>query len=118
MTERSNGTGFTFSATSEQRKLERQFEMGSGHTLNFTRRALAEFIEEHTGRDGYAKDYPQRGSTAWTLRNQTQDASSGRKKTHPRLVPTRRAQSRLPASSRRAARAVSHVAYDFFISSK
>jgi hypothetical protein len=56
--------------TSEKRKLERLFEMDSGHALNFTHRTLAEFIEEQTGRDVYAKDYPQRGSgsKAWKLR--------------------------------------------------
>jgi hypothetical protein len=56
--------------TSEKRKLERLFEMGSGHALDFTHRTLGEFIEEHTGRDVYAKDYPERGSNskAWKLR--------------------------------------------------
>lgn len=56
--------------TSEKRKLERLFEMGSGHALDFTHRTLGEFVEEHTGRDVYAKDYPQRGSgsKAWKLR--------------------------------------------------
>jgi hypothetical protein len=56
--------------TSEKRKLERLFEMGSGHALDFTHRTLGEFIEEHTGRDVYAKDYPVRGtgSKAWKLR--------------------------------------------------
>ena len=44
--------------------------MGSGHALNCTHPTLAEFIEEHTDRDVYAKDYPQRssGSKAWKLR--------------------------------------------------
>ncbi len=56
--------------SAEKRKLERLFEMGSGHLLDFTHRTLAEFIEEHTGRDVYAQDYPQRGSgsKAWKLR--------------------------------------------------
>lgn len=56
--------------TSEKRKLERLFEMGSGYALNFSHRTLGEFIEEHAGRDVYAKDYPQRGSgsKAWKMR--------------------------------------------------
>ena len=56
--------------TSEKRKLERLFAMGSGHALDFTHRTLAEFVEEHTGRDVYAENYPQRGSgsKAWKLR--------------------------------------------------
>jgi hypothetical protein len=56
--------------TAEKRKLERLFEMGSGYVLNFSNRTMADFIEEHTGRDVYAKDYPQRGtgSKAWKLR--------------------------------------------------
>lgn len=56
--------------SSEKRKLERLFEMGSGHALDFTHRTLGEFIEEHTGRDVYAKDYPKRGSgsKAWVIR--------------------------------------------------
>lgn len=56
--------------TSEKRKLERLFEMGGGHALDFSHRTLREFIEEHTGRDVYAPDYPQRGSgsKAWKLR--------------------------------------------------
>lgn len=56
--------------TSEKRKLERLFEMGSGYALDFSHRTLGEFIEEHTGRDVYAKNYPKRGSgsKAWKLR--------------------------------------------------
>lgn len=56
--------------TAEKRKLERLFEMGSGYVLNFSNRTMADFVEEHTGRDVYAKDYPQRGtgSKAWKLR--------------------------------------------------
>lgn len=56
--------------TAEKRKLERLFEMASGYVLNFSNRTMADFVEEHTGRDVYAKDYPQRGtgSKAWRLR--------------------------------------------------
>lgn len=56
--------------TAERRKLERLFEMESGYALDFSHRTLGEFIDEHTGRDVYAKDYPQRGSgsKAWKLR--------------------------------------------------
>ena len=56
--------------TSEKRKLERLFAMGSGHALDFTHRTLGEFVEARTGRDVYARHYPQRGSgsKAWKLR--------------------------------------------------
>jgi hypothetical protein len=55
---------------SERRKLERLFEMGSGHALDFSHRTLGDFIEEHAGRDVYTEGYPQRGSgsKAWKLR--------------------------------------------------
>jgi hypothetical protein len=46
--------------TSEKRKLERLFEMGSGHALDFTHRTLGEFIEDHPERGS--------GSKAWKLR--------------------------------------------------
>jgi hypothetical protein len=44
--------------------------MGSGYVLDFSHRTLDEFIQEHTGRDVYAVDYPQRGSgsKAWRVR--------------------------------------------------
>lgn len=56
--------------SSERRKLERLFEMESGYLLDFSHRTLAEFIEEHAGRDVYDQAYPQRGSgsKAWRLR--------------------------------------------------
>src|SRR5512136_1513356 len=56
--------------TSEKRKLERLFDMGSGHALDFSHRTLGEFVDESTGRNVYAKDYPQRGtgSKAWKIR--------------------------------------------------
>ncbi|ACG71704.1 conserved hypothetical protein [Anaeromyxobacter sp. K] len=47
--------------TAEKRKLERPFKMGSGCVLNLSNRTMADFIEEHSGRD-YAKDHPQRGT--------------------------------------------------------
>lgn len=57
-------------SSAEKRKLERLFEMGSGYVLDFSHRTLADFIEEHTGRDVYAESYPQRGSgsKAWRVR--------------------------------------------------
>lgn len=35
----------------EKRKLERLFQMGSGHVLNFYHSTLAEFVLDSTGRD-------------------------------------------------------------------
>ncbi len=54
----------------EKRALERLFEMTSGYVLDFSNRTLAEFVEEHTGRDIDDPRYTRRGtgSKAWRLR--------------------------------------------------
>jgi hypothetical protein len=58
--------------SSEKRKLERLLEMEFGHLLNFSRRTMAEFVEEHTGRDVFDNAYPlpqaSTGSKASRLR--------------------------------------------------
>jgi hypothetical protein len=38
----------------EKRKLEKQFQMGSGYVLDFSNRTLTEFVADSTGRDIYA----------------------------------------------------------------
>lgn len=55
--------------SSEKRKLERLFGMGSGYVLDFSNRTFAEFIEEATGRNIYDTRYDHgSGSKANRLR--------------------------------------------------
>ena len=55
--------------STEKRKLERLFGMGSGYVLNLSNRTVAEFVEEHTGRDIYDTRYDHgSGSKANRLR--------------------------------------------------
>jgi hypothetical protein len=55
--------------SSEKRKLERLFGMGSGYVLDFSNRTFAEFIEESARRDIYDVRYDHgSGSKANRLR--------------------------------------------------
>jgi hypothetical protein len=55
--------------SSEKRKLEKLFQMGSGYVLDFSNRTFAEFVEESSGRDIYDARYDYgSGSKANRLR--------------------------------------------------